>query len=138
MLMCLGPCLFTLSSGLQSTDEEGTAFFAKHEPIGAGPVYEATGQDETTLSISGILHPTMFGFQGTIAKLNSIKQSQTPVPLMRGDLRPLGWYIIQSVSRNDVDLNEYGIGKEIEFSVSLLKVDTPSVGSASSILSLFS
>ncbi len=138
MLMCLGPCVFTLRSGLQSVDEESSASFAKHEPIGAGPVYEAMGQDEHSITISGMLHPTLFGFQGTIATLETIKESQTPVPLMRADFRPVGWYIVQSVSRTDTELNDFGIGKEIEFSVSLLKVGSPGIGSAASILSLFS
>ncbi len=137
MLMCLGPVTFTIKSGLDTVESEWQAAYAKHDVIKASPVYEAMGQEESRVTINGVLHPSHFGFQGTIAGMIAIKDAQTPVPLMRGDFVPLGWYIIESVSRTDSEIDAYGTGREIQFSVSLLRTGAPGISMAASILRLF-
>lgn len=46
MLACLGPVIFDIRNDLQTIDQEVKSSFAKHDVMGAAPVYEDTGDSE--------------------------------------------------------------------------------------------
>lgn len=137
-LACLGPVVFDLRNDLQAIESETNSSFAKHDVMGAAPVYEATGDDESTVTLTGVLHPYVFGATGHLARLEAARAGKIPLPLLRGDFVPVGWFLIKSITRKDAELDAFdGIGHEIEYSVDLIKVDTPGFGSAGAILGLF-
>lgn len=138
MLMILGPVPFDLVNNLTVTDIEMSAAFAKHDIVGAPPLYEATGEDGASVTLTGVIHPEVLGVTGALARLQQAEAAQLPLPLMRGDGRPLGWHVIEKLRRADNDLNWFGVGKEIDFSVTLIRTGSPSASLAASILSLFS
>lgn len=137
MLMCLGPVVFDLITNLDQVESEAEASFALHEVVHAAPVYEAMGDNETTFTLSGTIHPEHFGVKGDLAALEAARVAQIPLPLIRGDFVPLGWVVIRKLQRSDANLNPFGVGREISFTVSLSKVGSPAMGLASSILRLF-
>lgn len=139
MLMQLGPVVFdALVSNLTETDLEVTSSYARHDVVGGDPIYEAMGGAGDTLELAGIIHPEVFGVNGALAKLEAAKAAQLPLPLMRGTLEPLGWVVIDKLSRGDRSLSPFGYGREIEFSVSLIRVGTPGSSLAAAIVGLFS
>ena len=138
MLACLGPVVFNLVNDLQSIEEETNSSFAQHEVMGAPIVYEDTGEGEGTITLTGILHPYFFGGLKALAALEAARSAKIPLPLMRGDFAPIGWVLIKTISRKDGELDaREGIGHEIEYTLSLLKVGTPAVSGAASILRIF-
>lgn len=137
MLMALGPVVFDYVSNITETNQESGAAFARHDVVGGSPIYEAVGADEATFTLSGIIHPEHFGVNGALARLESAEAAQTPLPLMRGDFRPVGWVVISKLQRADRSLNQFGVGREIDFTVSLIRIGSPSMSLAPSILGLF-
>jgi len=137
MLMALGPVVFDRVANLLEFGSDSEVVFAKHDVIGAGPIYEATGGDGGSIQLSGVIKPEHFGVNGALATLEAAQASQIPLPLMRGDFRPIGWVLIQKLNRRDNELNGFGLGREITFDITLIKVGSPASSFAPSILSLF-
>lgn len=135
--MCLGPVAFTMVTNLQEYQTSSEASYAKHDVVKAAPIYEAMGDEETTISFQGVVHPHITGVDGSLAAIEQARVNQIPLPLMRGDHTPMGWVIILKFERTDSTLEETGRALEIQFNVTLAKVS--SVGSAepASILRLF-
>lgn len=139
MLMSLGPVVFdALVTNLAETDIETDSSYAKHDVVGADPIFEAMGGDGGVIELAGVIHPEVFGVNGALAKLEMAEAAQLPLPLMRGTLEPLGWVAIQKLKRSDRSLSQYGYGREIHFTVSLLRVGTPAATLAPAIIGLFS
>lgn len=139
MLASLGPIVFDLRNDLQNIKIDEQSAFAKHALMGAGTGYEDTGEEESTVELTGTLHPYLF--VGGLTGLEAVRIARTqkmPLPLMRGDFTPLGWFLIESISRTHNDLHPRdGVGTEVEYSVRLLRVDTPAGSTIGSILRIF-
>ena len=56
---------------------------------------------------------------------------------MRGDFVPVGWVVIEKLQRQDKTLGFHGVGREIDFTVSLIRVGRPGLSLARTILKLF-
>lgn len=138
MLASLGPIVFNLKNDLQTIDQDVSSSFAKHDVMGAPPVYEDMGDDEGTVTLKGTLHPYFFGgaLKG-LSALEAARQAKVPLPLMRGDYVPIGWFLINKISRSDAELSPEGIGNQIEYSVELLRAGSPGASGAEAVLRLF-
>ena len=137
MLMALGPVVFDRVSNLTETSLEVGAAFAKHDVVGGDPVYEAMGGEGASFTLTGQIHPEHFGVNGALARLEAAEAAQTPLPLMRGDFVPVGWVVIEKLQRQDKTLGFHGVGREIDFTVSLIRVGRPGLSLARTILKLF-
>lgn len=139
MIASLGPLTFNLTMDLQGYSEKWASSFAKHEVIGAAPVYEDTGDGESTLTLKGILHPYLFrGALSGLAALKGIRAAKLPVTLTRGDYKPLGWFLVNEITAEYNTLHPLtGVGQEIEYSVELLASGAPTGGQVESLLRFF-
>lgn len=137
MLMSLGPIVFDLVTNLDETESESRSSFAKHDVVGAPPVHEETGDDDSSFTLGGTVHPLHFGGLSSLDVLEAARAAKVPLPLMRGDFTPLGWVIIDRIKQRSELLNYQGIGNEIRFSVDLIRTSNPGIGAAASILRLF-
>ena len=101
MLCCLGPVAFDVKNDLQSIDFDTQSNFARHEVMGAAPVYEDTGDGESTITLSGTLLPFFFtgALQG-ISLLEAARRQKVPLTMIRGDFTPMGWVLIDSISHS--------------------------------------
>lgn len=136
-LMALGPVVFTLVTNVQETSTSAESTFAKHAVVGTPPIYEAMGMGETATTLKGVVHPHVTGVDGSLAALETACARQIPLPLMRGDFLPLGWHVITKFERSDKTFEAYGRGLEIEFTVTLAKVDGVGAVGPLDILQLF-
>ncbi|WP_395175526.1 phage tail protein [Roseibium alexandrii] len=136
-MMALGPVVFSLVTNLHETEYTYDAEFAEHQVVGAGPIYEATGDGETPFTLSGKIMPEHLGVDGSLAALEAAKSAQLPLPLMRGDYFPVGFVLIKRLRQRHNELNEGALGREIHFTVDLLRVGAPSLSIASQVLGLF-
>lgn len=136
--LCLGPVLFEIAPmSLQKMKMGRKVEFASHDVLGAEPELEDMGPDNATVSIEGCLRPEHFGGMGNLEILKAARDSRTPLPLIRGDFKPLGFFVIEEVEEKHDSINAYGIGREIEVEVKLRSVASPGVGLAGAILRLF-
>lgn len=138
MLCCLGPVAFDVKNDLQSIDFAAQSSFARHEVMGAAPGYEDTGDGEATINLSGTLLPFFFtGALKGVTLLEAARRQKVPLTLIRGDLTPMGWVLIDSISHSHTDLDARdGVGHVVEYTINLIRVTTPASG-AISILRLF-
>jgi phage protein U len=138
MLACLGPVVFDIRVDLQSISETEKSSFAKHEILGGSPIYEPVGEEEGKITLKGTLLPYFLGGLNGLAAIHQARLQKLPLPLMRGDFQPRSWVLIDSITREDTELDAgEGIGHSIEYTVELIKVGTPDISSAASILRLF-
>ncbi|MEN5279260.1 phage tail protein [Brucella sp. TWI432] len=135
-LMILGPVIFDLRNNITGRSRNARMAYAKHDVIGAAPVYEAMGADEATANLECVLHPFHFGGLGRLEALHLAMQAQIPLSLLRGDGVPLGWHTINEIDEKHGEISTGGVGQEITFSLKLTRVDTPLTSMATSIVSL--
>ena len=135
--MALGPVVFDLAVNPQSWDENAEMPFAKHDVVGSPPVYEYMGDGEGGFKIEGVLNPIHFGGLGGLAALEQARVRHVPLPLMRGDYVSMGWVLIKSLTSQHSDLDAYGVGGLVTFSVGLIKTSRPGQGSITGLLRLF-
>lgn len=136
-LMALGPVIFDMQLNPQSLSRQSETPFAKHEVVGRTPLREFMGDGDTTFDISGVVYPHHFGGLGGLAALEAARVAHTPLPFMRGTLSPLGWVVIEKLTVEDSEIGQFGVGMEVKFNASLVRVDNPGSSSAGAILSLF-
>lgn len=136
--LSLGPALFEIAPmSLQKLKIGRKVDFASHSVMGAEPILEDMGPDNSTVSIEGCLKPEHFGGLRELEALKAARDTRTPLPLIRGDFTPLGFFVIEEVEEKHEMINAYGIGREIEIEVKLRSVAFPGSGLAASILRLF-
>jgi phage protein U len=137
-LASLGPVVFDITTDLQKYDEESASAFARHDIFGGSPVYEDVGEEEGTFTFSGTMLPYLFGGLSGLAKLEAARLARVPLPLMRGDFSPMGWVLISKISKSSSELEpSVGVGQEISYTLTLIKVGTPGISSAADILRIF-
>jgi phage protein U len=97
------------------------------------------GEGANTWQLSGRLLPEKLGGLAELDVLHLMRISGLPQYLMRGDGKPLGWVVIESVSEKSSYLGSNGVGQIIEVSISLRRSRKPENSSFFSIISgLFS
>lgn len=132
-----GGVAFDIANDLQTIQHDRGTSFARHAVLGTSPVYEHTGEEESTVTLSGTMHPFHFGGVEGIALLETARQAHLPLPLMRGDGTPVGWFLLQSLTREEADLDQrQGLGQEIQWTAKLLRTGAPTA-LAESVLRLF-
>lgn len=137
-LINVGPVQFQIAPlNATSVKSSQKVVFASHDVLGAAPPLEHTGFESEELVIKGVMYPETFGGMTSLDVIELAKQSATPLPVIRGDYRPLGWFVIESADIEHDMLNEYGIGREISITLKLKAVGTPAGTLAGAIFALF-
>lgn len=129
MLMMIGPVVFEVQPfNLQGYDHHHETNFAQKPVIGTAPVMEWTGEGAETWSLHGRLFPRHFGGMGTLSLLYIARASGAPQYMIRGDGVLMGWVQILKVNERSSYIDPGGVGKIIDFDVSLQRCDGPSNG----------
>ena len=138
IVFMLGPALFEIAPMALDKLTIGRKIpFASHDVLGAEPILEDMGPDNQTVTLDGKLKPDHFGGLGELEALKLARDAATPLPLIRGDFMPLGFFLIEEVEEKHESINEFGIGREIEVEVKLRSVAAPGIGAAGAIFRLF-
>lgn len=127
MLMQLGAVQFAVAPfNADSTDQTTGSHFAAHPVIGAMPPQEFTGEATEEYEIRGKLFPQRFGGLDGLEAMQAMSRSGDSYFLMRGDGRPMGWYVVKSLRVHSSYLDGGGVGRVIEFSIRLDAAQSPS------------
>ena len=134
MLMMLGPVSFEVQPFNTHEYEHSHATDYVDKPvIGGRKPLEYVGEGDETWTITGRLFPKKLGGLNGLAQLAAIRASGHPTYLMRGDGRPMGFVAILSVQETSRHLAPDGIGRLIDFSVTVRQTGAPSVAGFLSI-----
>ncbi|WP_099867837.1 phage tail protein [Pararhizobium haloflavum] len=116
---------------------EAAADYAFKPVIGAEAPGEFVGEGANTWSFEGQLLPRKIGGLDELEILDQMRSSGLPQYLIRGDGRPMGWVVIESVSEQSTYLDPQGVGQVITVSIRVRRAPKPSPGSYFSIVSGF-
>ncbi len=103
------------------------------------PAREFMGEGDDTITLSGQLLPERIGGLTELETMHGLRRAGQRLPVMRGDGRMLGWYVITEIRERHAQLGRSGIGGTLEHTLTLVKVD-PAGASPSllgSLISLF-
>jgi phage protein U len=126
MLAQLGAVQFEVAPmNMHETDHDGGADYVAHAVVGSMPPLEFVGEASETWSVRGRLFPEKFGGLGSIASLHAMRRSGQAQFFMRGDGTPMGWVVIERVNEKSTYLGRDGVGRVIEFEVSLKRSNGP-------------
>ncbi|ACI92727.1 putative tail protein U [Afipia carboxidovorans OM5] len=139
MLCQLGATQFTVAPfNMHETEHEAGASFASHEVLGKMPTLEFVGEAAETWTIRGKLFPKRFGGMDELSVLHAMRRSGASQFFMRGDGIPMGWVVIERVVERSSYIASDGVGKVIEFDITLKRADGPSAdGIFNALLSIF-
>lgn len=115
------------------------ADFAVKPLIGTLPGREFMGEGDDEIALSGQILPSKTGGLAGVEMLHGFRVSGTALPVMRGDGRMFGWYVIEEVRESHRELLRSGVGFTVDYSVRLLKSApaSASVAVVGTLLSLF-
>jgi len=105
--------------------ESGSVPFVEKAVIGGKPPKEFVGEDNEELTINGKLLPIKLGGLDTLDMVKQMKSSGQPQFLMRGDGKPLGWFVICKLNAKSTYLTDQGIGQVVEFDIALSESGSP-------------
>lgn len=135
MLMILGPVRFEVApmNAHDITHSHSSDYVAK-PVMGAAEPLEWMGEGAETWTIRGRIFPHRFGGLGDLCLLYEARRAGLPQYMMRGDGALMGWVVIESVTERSTYLDKGGVGRMIEFDVSVRRASPPSAGLYFSIL----
>lgn len=137
VLYHLGDLQFrTLPFSVGDVAASRAADWAPKDVIGTMRPREYVGPGDERLSLSGVLFPLALaaGSEGHsdggglrhLDRLEAMQRAGVPFPLVRGDGRHMGWFVIESVTRGDSRLTAVGIGRQVDYGIQLVRMPKPS------------
>lgn len=135
MLYALGAVAFEVwPLNAQSVDRSAETSFAEKPVLGRRPPLEYVGEGAETIRMSGKIFPQKLGGLDELEALDEQRRAGKAMPLMRGDGKPLGWFVIESLTERATYLDQRGVGKVVEFDLSLRRAERAPATSLSSLL----
>ena len=113
-------------------DRDATADFAVKPLLGSLPGREFMGEGDDEITISGQLLPSKIGGLTQLEALHAFRQAGQRMPVMRGDGKMMGWFVITRIREQHADLLRDGVGFTVDHSITLAK--TSSDGASPSII----
>jgi phage protein U len=139
MLAQLGSVQFEVAPfNFHETDHDAGGDYVAHGVVGAMPPLEFVGEASESWSVRGRLFPEKFGGLGSIAAVHAMRRSGQAQYFMRGDGTPMGWVVIDRVNEKSSYIGAQGVGRVIEFEVSLKRSSPPdAAGMFNALLGIF-
>ncbi|UJD79811.1 phage tail protein [Serratia rubidaea] len=95
----------------------------KNERVNQSAGWQYIGAGEDSITLDGVLYPEITGGNLSLASLETIGFTGRPWPLIEGDGRIYGMYVMTRLERGKSEFDRYGNPKKIEFTISLSRVD---------------
>lgn len=92
--------------------------------IGRMPKTQFVGKESESITIQGVLMPSITGGEMSIAALQALAEQGKPYPLIDGsNFMVLGWYVIEEISETQSVFFADGKARRIDFSMKLKRTD---------------
>ncbi len=124
MMMSLGLFVFSLPSlAYQELQRQTTWRHPASERVGARAVRQFVGPGEDSIALSGWVSAELGNGAVSLARLRAMADDGISWPLVGGDGRVLGAFVIESMSETQTLFHVDGTPRRIEFQVQLQRVD---------------
>lgn len=117
----LGSIIFEGPNGFTSLEETFAVIYAQHSRINRKPRLQATGDELDTISFEMYLHSSFTDPEATIDKLRVYMQDREILPLILGNGRVVGNFVIPTFSKTTSFTDPSGNIIEATLSVDLLE-----------------
>jgi len=135
MLFCLGSLsIKVVPFNVEDVSRETGFDFAAKDIMDQPRPREPAGEGDEKITFRGKLFPHRLNGLSELEQLHAMRQSGSPQILVRGDGANLGWYLIEKVHEHSTYLNPWGVGRQIEVTIDLVK--SPNTPSAQSLLGM--
>jgi phage protein U len=122
-MLALGPFRFSIDTAAYGSSMQVDTFdWREQGQIGSRPALQFTGFDQTR-DLSGVIYPHHRGGFGQIERMRRLGLASLPLPLMSGDGRLLGVWVILSVTEEQAIFDRSGSPKRQDFTVRLRRFD---------------
>jgi len=123
MLYALGLFAFDMSTLLFADLERDRSWrHPETEVFGALPSSQFVGPGSDTVSLTGTLIPEVCGSYSSIEKIAAMGDTGDAYPLVRGDGKVLGNFVIKRLNEKHANLIDTGQARNVEFSIELSRV----------------
>jgi phage protein U len=134
MLYQLGAVQFDVAPlNTDSIDRSAATDFVPKDVIGRRPPLEAVGEGEETIRLSGRIFPKTLGGLGDMEALDLQRVAGFPLPLMRGDGMPMGFFVIETLTQRSSRLDGDGVGRIVDFDLVLKRAEPPGAATLASL-----
>lgn len=125
MMMVFGMFVFMLrTTPYQQLRHSQEWRHVKNERVNQSASWQYIGAGDDTVTLEGVLYPEITGGNLSLSALETIGFAGRPWPLIEGDGRIYGMYVLTRLERGKSEFDQYGNPKKIEFTLSLSRVDT--------------
>ncbi|AKR58027.1 tail protein [Devosia sp. H5989] len=127
MLYQLGPlAIDTMPFSADAMSRDGGGDLAAKDVMNRLRPREFMGEADEKMQISGQLLPAKVGGLTELEMAHAMSRAGTALPLMRGDGKMFGWFVIERVSEAHADLLRTGVGFTVKYTLELVKVEPDS------------
>lgn len=95
----------------------------KNERVNQSASWQYIGMGDDTVTLEGVLYPEITGGNISLSALETIGFAGRPWPLIEGEGRIYGMYVLTRLERGKSEFDQYGNPRKIEFTLSLSRVD---------------
>ena len=128
MMMILGMFVFNLNKAVyQSLNQKTDWRHPSNSRIGTLPAYQFIGRGENTITLQGSIMPGFKGSPKSLTKLSAMADKGKAYPLIGGNGRVWGQYVIESIEETHTVFFKDGTPRKIEFTLELRQITTPKV-----------
>ena len=125
MMMVFGMFVFMLrTTPYQQLRHSQEWRHVKNERVNQSASWQYIGAGDDTVTLEGVLYPEITGGNLSLSALETIGFAGRPWPLIEGDGRIYGMYVLTRLERGKSEFDQYGNPRKIEFTLSLSRVDT--------------
>lgn len=124
MMMVLGFFVFTLKTiPFQQLQQQRQWRHGSNNRIGKRPTMQFLGPDSDSITLSGMLMPSVTGGKLSLYVLEQMAETGRGWPLIRGDGTIYGMYIISEIGKTESDQVSNGAPRKIDFTIKLTRMD---------------
>ncbi|MGS0892742.1 phage tail protein [Burkholderia stagnalis] len=124
MMMALGLFVFSLSTlPYQELKRARGWRFASNNRVGKKPARQYVGEDDETISLSGVLLPELTGGDLSLAVIEAMADQHTAWPLIEGTGHIYGMFTIDKIDTTRTLFFSDGTARRIEFTIALTRND---------------
>ncbi|WP_374248054.1 phage tail protein [Thermomonas sp.] len=127
-MMTLGTFVFALPTlAYEKLARSNEWRHASSERVGVRAAHQYVGPGEETIELTGTAMQELTGGEVSLNTLRDLAEDGRPLPLVDGRGYVYGAYVIKSLSEGKTLFFPDGAARQIEFGISLLRVDETSL-----------
>lgn len=124
MMMALGMFVFSLETlAYQEFQRQTDWRHSSTSRIGTNPARQYLGRGDDSITLPGVLLPGLAGSQLSLDTLRMMADTGKAWPLVQGDGRIFGLWVIESLSETRTLFFRDGAARRIEFNLKLTRID---------------